>query len=497
MRTLIQGGWVVGYKNPTHMLIRNGVVVFEDDKIIYVGLDFGGRVDRRIDAKGRLVAPGFIDTHVHSGHLAALRMITDVGRPDYFGQPFYEFTAPRQGTVIGEDPQFERADTTASGIKNIWSEFTVVELLRNGTTTFVEFGARAHVQQSLADALAVLGIRGYLGAGFTIGRFAGGEGGKLIRVFDVEHGKKMFDEAVDFVKQIDGQQHGRVRGMLVPMSAHMCSLEQLRNTAVLAREINMPVAVHAAYSVLEFMDILREHQMTPIELLDHVGLLGLGPMLNIGHGNLVAEYRRYPYSGGHDINLMGEHNCSVSHCPVNIVRRARFLDSWKKYQAAGVNMCLGSDTFPRDMLMQMRTASYMGKVMGEDLNSATAAEVFEAATLNGAKSLGRDDIGRLCAGAKADIILVDLTGNGTLRYGPIRDPIKSLVECGIADDIETVIVDGVVRMQDRKIPGVDLERVRTAAQRAGDYMWAHWNDWDPLMRTAEQMNPYSFPVMNR
>jgi cytosine/adenosine deaminase-related metal-dependent hydrolase len=493
---LIQGGWVVGYKHPTHVLFRNGVVVFEDDKIVHVGPGFDGTVDRRIDARGKLVSPGFIDTHVHSGHLAPLRLITDVGRPDYFGQPFFEFTTPRQGTMIGGDPRYVTPDLTSSSVRDVWAEFTVAELLRNGTTTFIEFGARAHVQQNLADALGVLGIRGYLGAGFNIGRWVGGEGGKLVRIIDMEYGRKIFDEAVKFVTRIDGAHDGRARGMLVPTGVEMCSLEQLRDTARLAREFKMPVAVHAAYSVIEFMDIIREHQMTPIELLEHVGLLGLGPTLNIGHGNLVAEYPRLPYSGGRDIDLMGDHHCSVSHCPVNIVRRARFLDSWKKYKAAGVNMCLGSDTFPRDMMMQMRTASYFGKVIGEDLKSATAAEVFEAATLNGAKSLGRDDLGRLSPGAKADILLIDLTGNGTLRYGPVRDPIKSLVECGIADDVETVIVDGVVRMQDRKIPGVDLERIRTAAQNAGEYMWDHWADWDPLMRTAEQMNPWSFPVMN-
>lgn len=488
---------MVGYHRGTHALFRDGVVVFEDDRIIHVGPNFDGRVDRTVDAKGKLVSPGFIDTHVHSGHLAPLRLITDVGRSDYFGQPFFEFTTPRQGTMIGGDPRYVTPDQTTSGVKDVWAEFTVVELLRNGTTTFVEFGARAHVQQSLADALGILGIRGYLGAGYNIGRWVGGDNGKLTRVIDLEYGKKIFDEAVNFVKRIDGQHKGRAKGMLVPTGVEMCSLEQLRDTARLAQELGMPVAVHAAYSVLEFMDIIREHQMTPIELLEHVGLLGLGPTLNIGHGNLVAEYRRLPFTGGgHDIDLIGKHRCSVSHCPVNIMRRARFLDSWKKYKAAGVNMCLGSDTFPRDMVMQMRTASYMGKVIGEDLTSATAAEVFEAATLSGARSLGRNDIGRLCPGAKADIILIDLTGNGTLRYGPVRDPIKSLVECGIADDIETVIVDGVARMENRKIPGVDMEQVRTAAQQAGEYMWNHWHDWDPQMRTAEQMNPWSYPVMN-
>jgi 5-methylthioadenosine/S-adenosylhomocysteine deaminase len=114
VRTLIQGGWVVGYKDTTHVLFRDGVVVFEGDKIIHVGSHFDGPVDRSIDAKGKLVSPGFIDTHVHSGHLAPLRLITDVGRPDYFGQPFFEFTTPRQGTMIGGDPRYVTSDQTST-----------------------------------------------------------------------------------------------------------------------------------------------------------------------------------------------------------------------------------------------------------------------------------------------------------------------------------------------------------------------------------------------
>jgi 5-methylthioadenosine/S-adenosylhomocysteine deaminase len=496
MRTLVQGGWVVGYQHPTHVLFKDGVVVFEDDKIIHVGTKFEGDVDQTIDASGKLVSPGFIDTHVHCGHLAPLRLISDVGRVDYFGQPFFEFTTPRQGTIMHGDPRYVRADETSSNIMKVWTEYTVVELLRNGVTTFVEFGARAHVQRAMADALAILGLRGYLGAGYNIGRWVGGEGGKLVRIGDEKHGMQIFKESVDFVTAIDGKLDGRAKGLLCPTGVEMCSLEQLRETARLSRELNMPVAIHAAYSVLEFMDIVREHRMTPIELLESVGLLDLGPMLNIGHGNLVAEYPRLPYSGGHDIELMGEHSCSLSHCPINIVRRARVLDSWKNYKKAGVNLCLGSDTFPRDMMMQMRTASYMGKLVGEDLTAAPAAEVFEAATLSGAKSLGRNDLGRLAPGAKADIIVIDMSGKGTLRIGPVRDPIKSLVDCGIADDVDTVIVDGIVRMQGGTIPNIDIEAVRMAGQKAGEAMWDRWHEWDPDGRTANQMSPMSFKVMN-
>lgn len=496
MRTLVRGGWVVGHQNGNHVLIRDGVVVYEGDRIIEVGVRFDGHVDKTIDASRMLVSPGFIDTHVHCGHLAALRLITDVGRADYFGQPFFEFTTPRAGTVMRYDPRYLRADQSDHELMKVWTEFTVVELLRNGVTTFVEFGARAHVQQALADAIGVLGLRGYLGAGFNVGRWVGGEGGKLTRFVDEEYGKAIFNEAIDFVKEIDGKHNGRARGLLCPTGVEMCSLDQLRQTAVLSRELDMPVACHAAYSVLEFYDIVREHRQTPIELLKTVGLLDLGERLNIGHGNLVAEYPRLAYSGGHDIDLIGHHHCTVSHCPINIVRRARYLDSWDSYRKAGVNITLGSDTFPRDMMMQMRTASYLGKIMSENIGGASAAEVFEAATISGAKSLARSDLGVLAPKAKADIILIDLTGRGTLRYGPIRDPIKSLVECGVADDVDTVIVDGIIRMQGSKIPGVDIEAVRLAGQRAGEAIWDHWQEWDPDGRTAEQMSPMSFKVIN-
>jgi cytosine/adenosine deaminase-related metal-dependent hydrolase len=147
------------------------------------------------------------------------------------------------------------------------------------------------------------------------------------------------------------------------------------------------------------------------------------------------------------------------------------------------------------MFMQMRTASYFGKVLEHDLHSSTAAEVFEAATTNGARSLGRTDLGRISPGAKADLILIDLMHGDHLRYGPVRDPIKSVVDCGIGDDVHTVIVDGRICMQERRIPGIDMAALRSAAQHMAEYIWSHWQEWDPLHRTAEEMCPMSFPVV--
>jgi 5-methylthioadenosine/S-adenosylhomocysteine deaminase len=492
VRTKIQGGWLVGHAGAGHTLWRDAELVYEGDRVTFVGRRFEGDVDHVIDARDKLVTPGFIDAHVHSGHRASHRLITDVGRPDYFGQPFLEITVPKAGGGGAGDPRYAHpGDRTAAEDLLLNARFTVAELLRNGVTTFVEFGSQLRVQEALDEQVGELGIRAYLGPGFDSGRWVGGPGGRLTRVVDEAAGERELALALDFIERRAGAHHDRLRGLLVPREVETCTVDLLRATAREARARDLPVAIHAAYSILEFFDVIREHQMTSIELLEHVGLMS--SRLNIGHGNFVAENPLMNYSGGRDLELMGAHRCAISHCPVNIARRARFLDSWERYRKAGVNVALGTDTYPRDMIMQMRTASYFGKVASRNLRAASAGEVFEAATLGGARSLGRDDLGRLAPGAKADIVIIDLTGRDSLRMGPVRDPIKSLVECGIGDDVDTVIVDGVIRVEGGRIPGVDFAALRTQAQAAGERIWSGWATWDPLGRTADEMAPFSFP----
>ena len=140
MRTKIACGWLVGNENGRHVLWRDAELVYEDDRVIFIGKSFEGVIDREIDACNRLVAPGFIDTHVHSGHRASHRLISDVGRPDYFGQPFLEISVPRHGTRVGGDPRYARPNTDgAREDLALNATFTVAELLRKriGTTRSV------------------------------------------------------------------------------------------------------------------------------------------------------------------------------------------------------------------------------------------------------------------------------------------------------------------------------------------------------------------------
>lgn len=492
MRTAINASWIVGHANGRHSLIRDGVVVYEDNRIVHVGKHFDGRIDNAVNAEGKLVAPGFIDTHVHSGHRASHRLITDTGRPMYYGQPFLEISVPKEGKVVQGDPRYlKHGDAGSQAAFEMNATFTVAELLRNGVTTMVEFGSQLRVQDALLAEVTRLGTRAYLAPGYDCGRWVGDESGRLKRVRNDELGLSGLKTALEWIDRNDGAASGRVRGILVPREVETSSLELLRRTREAADERKLPMATHAAYSVLEFHDTVREYMMTPIEVLDDVGMLR--PTLNIGHGNFIADNPNLNYAAPRDLELMGRAGATISHCPINIIRRARVLDHWKKYRDAGINISIGSDTYPRDMIMNMRTACYMGKVMGHSYFAAPAGEVFEAATLGGARSIGRDDLGRLAPGALADIIVVDLTGRNTLRYGPVRDPVRSVIECGVGDDVDTVIVDGKLCMENGIIPGVDFAKLRNAAQAAGEAVWATLPEWDPLGRSAQEACPYCYP----
>src|SRR5262249_742676 len=378
MRSKIEATWVVGHERGHHTLLRECEVVFEDNRILHVGKGFEGRVDRTIDAKGKLVCPGFIDTHVHSGHRASHRLITDTARAVYYGQPFPGISLPKQGKVVKGDPRYlKHGEAGSAAAFALNAAFTVAELLRNGVTTFVEYGSQSSVQDALLAEVSRLGSRAYLAPGYDCGRWVADESGRLVRVRNDELGREGLKTALAWIEKNDGAADGRVRGILVPREVETSSLKLLQETVRAADAGKLPMATHAAYSVIEFYEVVKEHIMTPIELLHTIGMLH--QTLHISHGNFIADNSKRNECRHRDLELMGSAGASVSHCPINIVRRGRTLDHWQRYQDAGVNLCLGSDTYPRDMIMNMRTASYLGKTMGHTHFAATSADVFPAA----------------------------------------------------------------------------------------------------------------------
>ena len=126
-------------------------------------------------------------------------------------------------------------------------------------------------------------------------------------------------------------------------------------------------------------------------------------------------------------------------------------------------MCLGTDTFPFDMINEMRWAAILCKIAEQDPRAGSAREIFHAATIGGAQALKRDDLGRLAPGCKADIVIVDLDKPHAL---PLRDPFKFIVYSASRADIDTVIIDGRTVVSQGELLFCDLATVLNKLREA-------------------------------
>jgi len=479
MRTKLQGGIVVGYDGRSHVLIRHGVVVWEDDRIVFVGKAYPQVVDRTLSAPHRLIIPGLIDLHWHAGIRANWRLTSDHGDPQFFGAGFPNTDAGRYGASY---PVSEAEAETGATLN-------ILELLSGGCTTLVEVGASAILVKHLVQQVERFGARAYLGPGYRSANYYRDAHGVIQYDWDEAAGQRGLEAACQFIREHDGRANGRIRGMLFPLQADTCTRELLQATAKASEELGVPVQIHTGQNLMEFHQTLRRYRRTPVELLDDAGLLG--PRTTLGHCIMVSGHPQAHYPDGHDLDLIAAAKANVAHCPVSLGRRGMHLHHLSGYLARGINVGLGTDIHPFDLIREMRDAGLICKVAAESPNRGTAREVFNAATIGGATALGRDDLGRLAPGAKADLAIVN---QQALHYGVIVDPIRSLVDCGVASDVETVIVDGQIVMENRQIPGAPA--IHTLLARAQQFAEAYWSayaqlDWHG--RPVDDAFPNAFP----
>jgi cytosine/adenosine deaminase-related metal-dependent hydrolase len=224
-------------------------------------------------------------------------------------------------------------------------------------------------------------------------------------------------------------------------------------------------------------------------LLHDIGFLRHDVLL--GHCVFHAHHSwaHYPYVD--DLKLLADSGASVAHAPYKYAKMGIMLESFDRYRQMGINVALGTDTFPQDLISEMRLAGLMCRFADGSFRVGKARDVFDAATLGGAQALGRDDLGRLRPGAVADIVIVDLRG---AHFGAVRDPIKSLVEYGSASDIDTVIVDGRTLIERGRALALDESALLAAVQESGQRTWDGVPNWNWRHATVDELSPMSYPI---
>jgi cytosine/adenosine deaminase-related metal-dependent hydrolase len=301
--------------------------------------------------------------------------------------------------------------------------------------------------------------------------------------WDEEMGMAGLREGMRFALEYRDRCDGRIQTLLTPHAVEKLTPELLRATLAEARAAGLPIEIHVAQSLYEVEAVRRRHGDTPVGFLHSLGFLG--PDIILGHCVFVDDHPAVGGGTDRDLRLIADSGSPVAHAPLAFARRdAEALYTLPRYVDYGINVGIGCDIWPGDIISEMRLAWLMGKHANRTVDRPTCMEVFTAATVGSARALQRDDLGRLAPGAKADIICVDLSG---YHFGPVLDPVRALVSFGTGQDVDLVYVDGRRIVEQGHVLHADEERLRTAAPGIMRKLHQVAAARDPLGRTADSI----------
>jgi len=469
-----KAAWIIAYDENTqsHTYLNDEDVVFQDNKFNQVGGTYSGAFDVEIDGSDKMIMPGLIDIHSHpTSEPGNKGLLEELGSARLGQSSLYEFM-----------PVFRLPSEAAASA----TKMAMSEMLQSGVTTIVDMsGAR----DGWADLLADTGIRAVLCPMYRSAAWGTKNGFSVEYTWDEKAGEKAMDYALKTVDEARTHPSGRLDGMLAPSQIDTCTEGLLKESLVEAKNRNMRVQLHAAQSVIEFEVIMRRFGRTPIEYLDHIGLLG--PDLIIGHGIFLNDHPMLHWPEANDFELLAGSGAYVAHCPTIFSRRGIALNTMRRYAKAGIKLGIGTDSFPHNQIEEMRHACLMSRVNSRTFTGGSTQDAFNAATLWGAQAIGRDDIGCIKVGNKADFSIVN-TKHPLMR--PLREPLRSLIYTAAERAIDDVYVDGNCVVKNGKALNIDVDAALDVLEAHQKQTVATVSERDWASREIEDMSPMVYPV---
>jgi cytosine/adenosine deaminase-related metal-dependent hydrolase len=468
--------WVIAWDEAAkrHVYRRGIDVAFEENRITHVGPGFAGPADRVVDGSDRMVMPGLINIHAHPHHEPLYRGIREEhGLPSMYMTGLYE-----RSQAMGA-PDVEARAACA--------EFAFCELLLSGVTSLVDISGN---WDGWIDLFARSGMRGFLAPGYASARWYMEDDHELRYAWDEARGRAGFEDALRVIDAAVAHPCGRLSGVVSPMQIDNCTADLLRDSWDAARERRLAFTLHVAQSVIETREMIRRHGKTPVQWAHDLGILGTGSIL--GHAMFIDTHSWVRWWTERDFAILGDTKTAVAHCPTPFARYGHVLENFGAYLRAGVVMGVGTDCAPHNLIEDMRKATVLAHVSARDITNVSAADLFHAATVGGATALMRDDIGRIAAGKKADLVLVDLT---CPQMQPARDPLRSLIYHAADRAVRDVYVDGQQVVADGKVVTLDQEAAGGRLRAAQERMEAETPSRDYRRRTAAEITPLSLPLV--
>ena len=464
--------WLVGWDVPSHahIYLEDADLVFSNAGVLQVGGRWSGPASREIAGEHLMVMPGLVNIHCHSGdEPLAKGLFDDVGTAALWGNALYEYAA-----LIDSDDDAKAACQTVM----------LNELLCSGVTTALDI---ASWHPRWLDLMARSGIRGYAAPGFRQAAWRMVGSHRLEYDWDDTLGRERYAQALEIVDAAQAHACGRLAGVIAPSQVETVREDLLVEAAEAAGARGMPLTIHAAQTMAEHEELLRRTGKTAVQFLDGLGVLG--ERLILGHAIFLDHHSWTRQRSRDDLPLLAARGTSVAHCPVTFARSGMALETLGAYQRAGVNVGIGTDTCPFNMLEEMRQALILARMGARQVFEIDTAGVFNAATTGSAKALGRDDIGRLVVGAKADLVLVDLRHP---QMQPVHDPLRSLLHCAAERAVRDVFVDGHQVVRDGKALGLDHAGATAMLADAQARAIRRAEADDPQKRSIAQLAPLTF-----
>ncbi|MBM3537405.1 MAG: amidohydrolase family protein [Alphaproteobacteria bacterium] len=478
-----EAAWVIAWDETARRPVyrRDIDVVFAGNRIISVGGGYRKPVDETIDGRRYLVMPGLIDAHSHAMSENVGRGVTEeLGNPQLYMSGLFDLKPP---FLIGHS-MAKSADNAES--LRAANEVAMAELLMSGVTTIADLGMP---YEGWADTVAGSGIRAVIAPMYRSARWVVRTGHSVEYEWDEKGGERAMREALDLVDRVSRHQSGRLTGMVSPAQVDTCSKELLLDSLAEAKRRGLPVTLHCGQAVWEFLEITRRHGKTPMQWLGDIGFLTERTLL--AHAIFIDTHSWLRWHTKRDVALLAETGTSVAHCPTVFSRYGQMMENVGAYIRAGVNVAIGTDTQPHNMLEELRTALILGRIAAEDVTAVNAAEIFAAATSAGARALLREDIGRIAVGTKADLVLIDLDEPTMM---PARDPLRSLLFTSAERAVREVYVDGVRVVAEGEPLFVDRRKAAERLARAQERIIAAVPQTDLRKRQPEAISPLTLPL---
>lgn len=401
-------------------------ILIKDDLISEIGEEISqDNVDKIINAEGKILMPGLINTHTHLSMTLFRGLADDLALDSWLNDHIWPAEAHLNGYYC-----------------YIGALLGAVELIKSGTTTFSDM---YFYMGDVAKAVDEAGLRAVLSYG-------------MIDFGDEDKRKAEIAENIDLFEKFNNSADGRIKVFFGPHAPYTASKELLEEVKDLASKYNTGIHIHVAETQKEVEDILDSTGMRPFEYLDSIGFLD---------SNVVAAHAVWPSSD--EIAIIKKNNVKISHNPCSNMKLASGIAPITKMLDEGICVSLGTDGDSSnnnlDLIEEMKIASLLQKVDTLNPEVLTSDDAIAMATINGAYTLGlEDEIGSIEVGKKADLILID---TNEANMTPDSTKISSnVVYAANGFNVDTTICNGKILMENRKLTTLDEEEIYRKAREA-------------------------------